>query len=374
MEHVDFVVVGGGIAGASVGYELAARGSVILLEREATAGYHTTGRSAAVFTEVYEQGPVRALTRAGRSFFEDPPDGFVDYPLFSSHLPLLFVARDDQMDSIAELQASAETPDEVELLEGEALRSVCPVLREDRLAAGLLEPLSMEIDVHELHQAFLRGLRRRQGRVLTGTGVDGLEHDGSTWTVTAGPVTVTTPVVVNASGAWCDDVAELAGVAPIGLVPMRRTAFAFDPEGHDLAGWPMVIDIDEDFYFKPEKAQLMGSLADETPMSPHDVRPDEIDVALAIERIAEATTFEIRHVRRTWAGLRTFSSDRLPVVGFDQDHPGFFWLGGQGGFGIMTSPALSRAATGLICEGVIPPDLADAGVAAADLDPGRFRA
>ncbi len=371
MDHPDFVVVGGGIAGASVGYELAGRGAVVLVEREPTAGYHTTGRSAAVFTESYERGPVRALTMAGRGFLEEPPDGFADQPLLTP-LPVLYVARSDQQATLDDLAASTRGLVDLERVEGNGLTRHCPVLRTDRIVSGLLEPGAMEIDVHTLHQGFLRGIRRRGGEVVTGAPVDELAYANGTWEVSAGNRALRSPIVVDTAGAWCDEVAALAGAAPLGLTPMRRTAFTFGPGHHGIAGWPMVVDADEDFYFKPERTQLMGSLAEETPMPPHDVRPEEIDVALAIERINQATYLDIRHVRRTWAGLRTFAPGRLPVVGFDPVRPGFFWLCGQGGYGIMTSPAMARAAAGLLCDGALPADLVAAGVDAAAISPERF--
>jgi D-arginine dehydrogenase len=372
VENVDFVVVGGGIAGASAAFELAARGTVILCEREQIAGYHTTGRSAALFTESYERGPVRALTMEGRSFLESPPEEFGGAPLLSP-LPVLYIARQDQRAALAELEAATRDRVPLTAVTGDELVELCPVIRRPQITAGLLEPDSMEIDVHALHQGFLRGIARRGGRVLTAAPVTALANAATGWQVRAGEHRISCEVVVNAAGAWCDEVAALANVAPLRLQPFRRTAFTFGPEGHDLAGWPMVVDVDEAFYFKPERTQLMGSLAEETPLPPHDVRPEEIDVARAVERITAATTFEIRHVRRTWAGLRTFAPDRLPVVGFEPGRDGFFWLGGQGGYGIMTSPALARTAAGLVCDGAVPGDLVAAGVDRSLIAPDRLR-
>jgi D-arginine dehydrogenase len=371
MESADFCVIGAGIAGASVAYALADRGSVMLVEQEDTAGYHTTGRSAALYTELYERGPVRLLTMASRAFLESPPDGFSEHPLLRP-LPTLLIGREDQRASIDEtIEASADVA--LEVFEGPALRSLCPVLN-DLIVAGVAEPASMEIDVHGLHQSFLRGVRRRGSRVRTDAGVRRLDWDGSTWRIAAGDGEITAPVVVNTSGAWADHVAAMAGLSPLGLTPLRRTAFTFSPpEGSDLSTWPIVIDVDEQFYFKPEGSRLMGSLAEETPMHPHDVRPEEIDVARAIDRIQAATSMQVRHVTNTWAGLRTFAPDRLPVVGFDPEHAGFFWLAGQGGYGIMTSPSLARAAAGLVTEGRLPEDLTAAGLSADEISPARLR-
>lgn len=363
METADFVVIGAGIAGASAGYELAAYGSVVVLERERIPGYHTTGRSAALFTEAYESDDVRALTRASRPFLENPPDGFTDVPILEP-LPVLFVARGDQIELLDE--EAGRSDGLLQRLGPKEAAGLCPVLRPDYVAGALLESGAMSIDVHALHQGFLRGLRRRGGTVRTNAEVVSLSHT-STWTVDTPTGSIQTPVVVDASGAWADRIAAMAGAEPVGLTPLRRTAFTFAPPT-DITGWPTVIDVDEEFYFKPDGALFLASPGDETPMEPCDVRHEEIDVAMAIDRIQRATTLEIRHVKTAWAGLRTFAPDRRPVVGWDPELPGFLWLAGQGGFGIMTSPAIARTAAAIITEGEGPAE-----VVPARLDPGRFR-
>ena len=374
MEHADFVVIGGGIAGASAAYELAAHGQVVLVEAEATCGHHTTGRSAAVFTEAYEHGDVRLLAMASRRFLENPPEGFADTPILTQ-LPIMLIGRGDQRERVVnEAKAAREFVPSVRLLEAEAAREHCSVLRPGYVGAALLEPDAQAIDVHALHQGYLRGLRRRGGVVETGWRVSAISSGNAGWTVTAGEHTVAAGVVVNAAGAWSEEVAILAGVEPVGLVPYRRTAFTFAaPDGVETTGLPMVIDVDEDFYFKPEGPQFLASLAEETPMEPHDVRHEEIDVALAIERIEAATTLQIRHVRTAWAGLRTFAPDRRPVLGEEPEAGGLFWLSGQGGFGIMTSPALGRALTALVVHGELPGDLIDLGLTPDALSPARLR-
>jgi D-arginine dehydrogenase len=374
MEHADFIVVGGGIAGASAAYELAAHGRVVLAEAEATCGYHTTGRSAALFTEAYERDVVRLLTMASRSFLESPPQGFTDTPILAP-LPILLIGREDQRPRVEkEIATTQRLVPGVRRLDGEQAQSLCPVLRPGYVSAALLEPDGRSIDVDALHQGFLRGFRKRGGVVRTGWRVSSLASTAAGWEASDGVETVAAKVVVNAAGAWSDRVAAMAGAAPVGLVPYRRTAFTFAaPEAVETAGLPVVIDIDEDFYFKPEGPQFLASLAEETPMEPHDVRHEEIDVALAIERIEAASTLQIRHVRTAWAGLRTFAPDRRPVVGEDPNRPGFFWLAGQGGFGIMTSPGMSRAVAGLVIDGRLPADLEGLGVTAAAVSPARLR-
>ena len=373
MEHADFVVIGAGIAGASAAYRLAQHGRVVVLEGEASAGYHTTGRSAALFTESFEVGVVRELAMASRPFFEHPPEGFADFPLLAP-LPFLFIGREDQLDSLTEaLDNCADVP-AVRQVGPEEARTLCPALRPGYVAGGIYEAGAMTIDVDALLQGFLHGVRAAGGAVRLGGPVTALGRQSGGWLVATGTERISAGVVVNAAGAWADQIGAMAGAQSIGLVPMRRTAFTFPVSpGTDLGSWPVVCDIDEAFYFKPEATQLMGSLAEETPVEPHDVRPEEIDVALAVERIEAATTMEIRHVSATWAGLRSFVADRRPAVGADPDLEDFFWVAGQGGFGIMTSPAISRAIEGLIVEGRLPAEMDAFGVTSAALDPVRLR-
>ena len=374
MERVDFAVIGGGIAGASAAYELAAHGEVVLLEAEDTLGYHTTGRSAAMFTEAYEAGPVRRLAMASRSFLENPSEGFATDPLLAP-LPIMFIGRTDQEAAIGSLaQDLAALGPQVEVLARAAMLELCSVLNGDYVSTGLLEPSAQEIDVDALHQGYVRGARDRGVTVLQGSAVTDLEPRRSKWIVTAGDTRLKADAVINATGAWCDEIAAMAGAALIDLTPLRRTAFTFPaPRGVRPQSLPFVVDVDERFYFKPEGDGFLGSPADETPMSAHDVRHQESDVALAIERINRATTLGITHVRSAWAGLRSFVRDRKPVVGEDPDRSGFFWLAGQGGFGIMTAPALARALTGLVVRGRLPDDLLEAGMDPEEIGPGRLR-
>jgi D-arginine dehydrogenase len=257
------------------------------------------------------------------------------------------------------------------LEEREAL-ALCPLLREGYVAAALLEPDSSDIDVSALHQGYLRLFRRRAGRLVTNAPVEALERGAPGWTVCAGTERFTAPLVVNAAGAWADEVAALAGLTRVGLQPRRRTAVLVDvPSGMDVSRWPFVNDVDEQFYFKPEGGSLFLSPADETPVEPSDAQPDEWDVATAVERLEAATTLQITRLKARWAGLRTFAPDRTPVVGYSGEREGFFWLAGQGGYGIQTAPALSRAAAALILESSLPEGL---GAELGALSPGRFEA
>lgn len=372
-ERCDILVIGAGIAGASVAHALARDASVIVLEQESQPGYHTTGRSAALFTEAYGNLAIRRLTSAGRAFFEAPPEGFAEHPLLSPR-GTLFIARDDQLGALD--RALAETPSAAEVcrLAGAEAVEVNPALDPDYVAGALYEPTAEDIDVHALHGGFLRGLRRRGGRLVTGARVEALARAGGEWTAGTPVGRFAAPVVVNAAGAWADVVAELAGLRPIGLVPKRRTAFTFDPpEGWEIAAWPATIDIDERFYFKPDAGRILGSPADETPSPPCDAQPEELDIAIGVYRIETATRLTVRRLASRRAGLRSFVADKTPVAGFDDDSEGFFWLAGQGGYGIQTSPAMARAAAALITTGDLPADLKARGLETATLAPGRLR-
>jgi D-arginine dehydrogenase len=253
------------------------------------------------------------------------------------------------------------------------VRARVPVLDARYVAGGLYDPSSMDLDVAAIHQGYLKGLRARGGEVVTDAEVIAITSASAPWRVEtrAGPFEAA--VLVDAAGAWADELAAMAGIAPLGLVPMRRTAILFQASVDADPAWPLVDDADEQFYFKPESGLLLGSPADETPMSPCDVQPEELVVALAIDRIGRAGSFGVTHVRRKWAGLRTFAPDRTPVVGMETSAPGFFWLAGQGGYGIQTAPALARAATRLLVEGVLPDDLLERGLVMEDLLPQRLR-
>lgn len=356
----DAVVVGGGIAGASVAWALADRGATVcLVEREAQAGQHATGRSAAVTNETVGHPLVCRLAAASRAFLDAPPPGFADHPLVAPR-GLLWVTDDP-----ATLDAVDPGSPAVRRIEGDEVLGLVPVLRPPWAGVALHEPGAMAVDVAALLQGYLRGLRRSGGHVRLGAEAVRLTPG---WRVELPDVTLRCGVVVNAAGAWGDEVACRAGVAPLGLTPRRRTACIVRvPAGHDVTGWPLVMDAGGRFYAEPEPGGLLLSPADEAPAEPGDTRPDELDVARALDRLREATALPVRSVVRAWAGLRTFAPDRAPVAGFDPDHPGFYWLVGQGGGGIKTAPALAALAAADI-TGTLPP------FASPDaLRPGRLR-
>jgi D-arginine dehydrogenase len=372
MRSYDVLVIGGGIAGVSIGYELATDRSVGLLEMEATLAYHTTGRSVATFLESYGGRTIRLLTTASRAFMQDPSAGF-GRPLLKP-LPLIWVAPHDDIDEMRAMYESVvELVPDMRVLDVDEVVDVTKVIRPDWVAGGLLEPGASEIDVAALHGGYAGGLRARGGEIHISAGVVAMRHNGNIWRVTdrSGEV-YEAPVVVNAAGSWCDLVAGIAGALPVGIHPLRRTVFTIGPPADiDPRTIPLVADVGGTFYLKPEGPQILCSPADEVPSEPCDAHPEEIDIAKAIDVINAATTLDIRHVRSSWAGLRNFVADRSPVAGFDDNVDGFFWFVGQGGYGIQISPALAQAGAGLVRDGRLPDALTGRGLEAVAL--GRQR-
>ena len=375
MREFDVVIIGAGIAGASLAYRLASERSVLLLERESQPGYHTTGRSAAMFMESYGPPAVRALTRASRAFYEQPPSGFGDQPLLAPR-GVLYLATHGQEALLQETQRTlAASGCELEQVDASGALARVGCLRSDVVHGALFEHGAQDIDVHALHQGFLRGMRAAGGELRTEAQPVAAQHDGARWTLHfASGEAVRAHSVVNAAGAWADEVAALFGAAPIGLVPHRRSAFTFKaPEGTDVSGWPAVVGVDESYYFKPDAGQLLGSPANADPTVPHDVVPEELDIALGIHQIEAVTTLTIRRPASTWAGLRSFVRDGEMVIGSDGHCPGFFWLAGQGGYGIQSAAGASELAASLLCGEPLPPELARHGVDPRVLAPQRLR-
>ncbi|WP_341702270.1 FAD-binding oxidoreductase [Ferrovibrio sp.] len=374
MSGYDVIVVGAGIAGASVAWALSRAGlRVLVLEREAQPGYHSTGRSAALYAETYGSRPIRALTTGSKNFYLSPPEGFCSVPLLTPR-GAMFIARDGQQPALERVYAAgSQLVGNLRLMSGHEAEALVPALLPGYAVAAMMEPDAMDIDVAALHQGFLRGLRAAGGIVETDAELLALGRAGSgDWQVETRSGRHAAPVVVNAAGAWADEIGRLAGAAPVGLVPKRRTAATFDPPAeYVMAAAPMVIDAEESFYFKPDAGRILVSPADETPSPPCDAQPDEYDIAVMMERLAEATAFRPRRLASKWAGLRSFVADKSLVAGFDPAVPGFFWLAGQGGYGVQTAPAAGRAAAALIRGGAFPEDLVELGLSPADLSPSR---
>jgi len=374
MTEADFIIIGGGIAGASTGYWLSRHGRVLVLERESHPGYHSTGRSAALYTAAYGTPQVRALTLASRAFFDQPPEGFCEHPLLSPRGEMT-VDFDNDPDELQRqyLSAKASVP-QMQLLDADEACARLPILRRDKVHGALYDPTASDIDTDALHQGYLRGIRRNQGQLHTDCEVLGLERDAQGhWLVRTSGQTFSAPVLINAAGAWADQVGVLAGARPLGLQPKRRAAFIFaGPQDPDCQHWPMLVSLDESFYMKPDAGMFLGSPANADPVPPHDVQPEELDIALGIHRIEEATTLSIRRPTRTWAGLRSFVSDGDLLAGFDPQVPGLFWVAGQGGYGIQTSPAMGQASAALVRDGALPEALAAFGLDAAMLSPARL--
>jgi D-arginine dehydrogenase len=365
--HTDVAIIGGGIAGLSCAAAIGPDATVVVLEAESTIGYHATGRSAALYTECYGSPVIRRLARASKEYLT------VIHPELSSPRGLIFVAPKGDSEALDDLEGDFGSlvtglrrlgPSEVE--------QACNLFPVSLVEGGVFEPDARDIDVDALLTSFARNARSKGSTILTRATITSLTRHGARWRIVAGAHELTADVVVNAAGAWGDRVAALAGVISLGLQPFARSVFTFDP-GTNPQEWPMTIDARERWYMKPEGPLLLASGASEIPAEPHDVQPEEIDIALGIEKINAASSLSVRSVKNTWAGLRTFTPDRSPAVGFDNAVSSFFWLVGQGGYGIKTSPALGRLSAAAILGREVPQDIAELGVDAQDLDPVRFR-
>ena len=363
----DIVVIGAGIAGATAAAHLSPHRRVALIEAEESAGYHTTGRSAALWIQNYGPRDVRELSRLSRAFFENPPRGFAAVPLMRQRT-VLMVATDAQLPRLADAIRDGIGLRRVSAVEAARL---LPAIRPGAIAAGAVEDDAFDMDVSAIHQGFLRQLRENGGQLALRHRAGSIERRGTQWHVatTTGEI-VRAQVIVNASGAWGDAVATLAGVAPIGLIPKRRTAALIEPTPYDPEHWPMVCDVEEQWYARPEaRTRLMVSPADETPSYPHDVQPEEIDVALGIDRMQQVLAIEVRRVEHKWAGLRTFTPDGSLALGWDARVEGFFWSVGQGGYGIQTSPAAGQ----LVADLVLGRDAGEFASIVGTVDPRRYQ-
>ncbi len=375
VQNADFIVIGAGIAGSSAAAELAGKGRVVVLERESQPGYHTTGRSAAMYEPVYGPPLVRKLILASHDYLSSPPEGFCEGPILTPRGSLhLFRPGQDEYFEEAREDIASVVPDH-QVLDRAGIESRIPVVRPDFADRAIYFDASEDIDVHALHQGYLRFMKSAGGELVVNAEVEGISRSdgGGDWLVSTRAGNYAAPVLVNAAGAWCDVVAEMAGVAPIGLQPRRRNAVLVNlPDGMDPSNWPVTFCDDPLFYCKPDAGRLMVSPADEIPSPPCDARPEEIDIAIALDRLETATTIPIGKPEHDWAGLRSFVEDEMLVAGFDADAEGFFWLTGQGGFGIETSPTMMEITGALISGDGFPERVAAFGLSEADLSPARL--
>ena len=376
MATADFLVIGGGIAGLSAAARLAAHGRVVVLEAEEGVGYHSSGRSATFAHYGIGDRTVRGLTSYSRTFFQDPTDGFAGAPLAQT-TPALFIAREEMVPELDALQAEMQLftdtthrADEAEML------SLCPVLKtgEGAVVAGVVDAGGLRLDSDALLQGYARAVKTGGGETLTRRRIAEVARSGAGWDVTTETgERWSAPVVINAAGAWADAIAAKAGVVPLGLQPKRRTIIVVDgPEGKDVRGWPFVKTVANEFYMLPESGRLMASPIDEIDCEPCDAQPDDYDIALAAHRVEEYTTLPVQRIAHRWAGLRTFTPDRVPTAGFAPDAPGFFWLAGQGGYGLQTAPAMAEASEALILGTAWPQGLSALGVDQAQIRPERL--
>jgi D-arginine dehydrogenase len=364
----DILVIGGGIAGLSAAAALSVHARVTVLEAEEQIGFHSSGRSATMLHYALGDRLVRALTLTSRPFFDNPPEGFSDVPL-GHRKPLLVHARDNERPALDALHAELSPFAKLDRLDAAAVRDLCPLLKADA-RHGIADFSAIRLDPHALLQGNIRQLKTNRGELHTAARVAQIERRAGSWTVTTEKgQSFSASILVNAAGSWADQVANLAGVRSLGLEPKRRTIITFDaPSGTDLERLPFAKTVGEELYFAPESGRLFASPMDEVPSEPMDAQPDEFEVALAAYRMEERTTVKVGQIHSKWAGLRTFTPDRHPAVGFALHAEGFFWLAGQGGFGLQTSPAMAAIAASLIAGTAWP--VSD--VTPEQLSPGRF--
>jgi len=367
----DIIVIGAGIAGVSAAAELAMNARVLLLDREPRPGMHATGRSAAYFAPTYGNDVVKNLTAASENFYRMPPIGFSEHPLIRPR-DALFVATDAQADSLEAMQA--ENPCLVPA-SASGLTQRVSILKPGVLTRGLVDHDGGDLDVDAILQGYLRLFQQRGGTLRTRSEIRRLEYKSGIWRADCGADEVTAPIVVNAAGAWADQVAIMGSVKPVGLVPKRRTALLLKPPpGVDIQDWPLVIDVDEQFYFKPDAGQLLLSPADETPSLPCDAQAEEMDIAVAMDRFLAVADLEVRSISHRWAGLRTFAPDKTFVVGFDEAAKGFFWLAGQGGYGVQSAPGMTQLTRHLVLQSALPAHCEPLRDIFEAVSPARFRA
>lgn len=376
MKSVDILVIGGGIAGISAAARFAGHARTVLLERESALGYHSSGRSATFYHFGIGEDVVRGLTAASRFFFSDPPPGYSDTPLAQTK-SALFIGTATTMDELTLLETKMRRfSNDITCVGPAEMQSIVPVLKvgQGGAVAGILDTGGQKLDADLLLQANARAMRAAGGEVVFDASVRAISHDGNDWLVDTGEQRYAAKIVVNAAGAWADELAIMAGVRPLGLTPLRRTIIGFDPpEGLDISDWPFLKTVyDDGFYMLPDGGRLLASPMDVEPVVPCDIQPDDYEIALAAWRVEQATTLAVEKIPFKWAGLRSFVADKVPTAGFAPDAPGFFWLAGQGGYGLQTSPAMAMAAEALLFGQAWPELLSGQGIEPHHIRPERL--
>ena len=368
-KYFDIIVIGAGIAGASIAAHLAETKSVAILEMEERAGYHTTGRSAASYEPNYGPEPMLAFTRASNDFFLNPPPDFTDGQLLVPRASL-FVEAEGQAAFTTKLLALGAGLEEISEAEAFKLYSI---LRPGYGKRIFLDRATGDLDVDLLHRGYLKLMKSRGGELICQALVKAIERRGASWHLLTPFGSFSAQTIVNAAGAWGDEIAKMADVKPIGLIPKRRSIGVIPIDGiTGAADFPMVTDVAETWYAKPQRGKMIVSSADATPVDPHDAYADDMAIAEGIERLMNATTLEVDRLDHSWGGLRTFTGDGSPAIGFDPNVEGFFWLVGQGGYGIQSAPALSRTAAAMVLRLPIPNDVKSAGLDLGSVLPDRF--
>lgn len=377
----DFIIIGGGIAGASAAYELCQKGRVIILEKESQAGYHTTGRSSAIFQKSYNNGDplLNILVTASEDFLNNPPKGFSTQPLLLSR-DILYIAEPDTQVSLDDLKKKLNKINiKSTFITGEEACRLLPLLSPEYKGRVLREQGTADMDVNALHEGYLQTVKDAGGKIITKAEVTQLTKAHSQWHVTTARGEFKAPTIINAAGAWVDHIAHMADIDPISIQPLRRTVIMVSapkikqPNMTAFEDWPMVMDPALGYYFKPSAGKILMTPGDETLSPPSDVQPEEIDIAYAADFLEKAMTMTVKKIDNSWAGLRNQVDDGYPVVGFAPEDQSFFWLAAQGGFGIKTAPALGRIAAALITEGHLPQDVKDLGLRENHISPSRLK-
>ncbi len=378
MQKFDVIIIGAGIAGLSAAYEISKRKKVLVVEQEDHAGYHATGRSAAVYAAAYgsENTALYALIRSSWPFFENPPTGFSEYALYGDR-GIMFVADHDHVGGLIKHyeEMKIRNPDAI-LVHRDFIKRKFPLLRDSYCNTAIYDPNVYDLDVSALQEGYLRAIKKSGGQVVTGFQATEIQRIQDQWIISDGTASYQAPLLVNAAGAWADHIAQIAGAERINIKPLRRSVILVDgpaegPNEKISDDWTMIVEFEEEFFFKPDAGKLLISPANEDLSAPCDAQAEELDIALAAHYAEEVLGLTVKKIDHSWAGLRSFVADRGPVIGFDDARKGFFWLAGQGGFGVQTAPAAGRLAAALISQEAIPEDMKSLGLEEVMTSPSR---